>query len=61
MLSYTHTIFRGLQEDLRSTIRNLPISTPSVLRNGLVDAHTKLSDYYYKFDQSPYYTWAARK
>ncbi|KAJ6561641.1 hypothetical protein B0H19DRAFT_1233584 [Mycena capillaripes] len=27
--------------------------------NGLLEAHRKLSDYYYKFDQSPYYTWAA--
>lgn len=59
MLSYTHTIFLGLQDDLRKTIRQLPTSTPSVLRNGLLDAHRKLSDYYYKFDQSPYYTWAA--
>jgi hypothetical protein len=23
--------------------------------------HRKLSDYYYKLDQSPYYTWAARE
>ncbi|KAJ7605042.1 hypothetical protein DFH06DRAFT_1068052, partial [Mycena polygramma] len=40
-------------------LRELPINTPSVLRNGLVEAHRKLSDYYYKFDQSPHYTWAA--
>ncbi|KAJ6559621.1 hypothetical protein B0H19DRAFT_944872, partial [Mycena capillaripes] len=59
MLSFTTTIFRGLQDDLRTTIKNLPIGTPSVLRNGLLEAHRKLSDYYYKFDQSPYYTWAA--
>jgi hypothetical protein len=61
MLSYTHAIFRGLQEDLRTSLRELPLSTPSVLRNGLLDAHRKLSDYYYKLDQSPYYTWAARE
>jgi hypothetical protein len=30
------------------------------LRNGLLEAHRKLSEYYYKFDQSPFYTWAAR-
>lgn len=60
MLSYTATIFRGLQEDLRAAVKDLPIGTPSVLRNGLIEAHRKLSDYYYKFDQSPYYTWAAR-
>lgn len=61
MLSYTHAVFRGLQEDLRISLKDLPLSTPSVLRNGLLDAHRKLSDYYYKFDQSPYYTWAARE
>ncbi|KAJ6603532.1 hypothetical protein DFH09DRAFT_899038, partial [Mycena vulgaris] len=60
VLSFTHTIFRGLQDDLRTSIRGLPLSTPSVLRNGLLEAHRKLSDYYYKSDESPYYTWAAR-
>jgi hypothetical protein len=59
-LSFTHAIFRGLQEDLRTSLKELPFSTPSVLRNGLLEAHRKLSDYYYKMDQSPYYTWAAR-
>ncbi|KAJ7455097.1 hypothetical protein FB451DRAFT_1049106, partial [Mycena latifolia] len=60
VLSFTHTVFRGLQDDLRTSIRELPVSTPSALRNGLIEAHTKLSDYYYKSDESPYYTWAAR-
>ncbi|KAF7344711.1 TY3B-TY3B protein [Mycena venus] len=46
-------------EDLRTSLKQLPFSTPSVLRNGLIEAHRKLSDYYYKMDQSPYYTWAA--
>ncbi|KAJ6472272.1 hypothetical protein DFH09DRAFT_893329, partial [Mycena vulgaris] len=55
MLSYTHAIFRGLQEDLRTSLTQLLFSTPSVLRNGLLEAHRKLSDYYYKMDQSPYY------
>ncbi|KAJ7101789.1 hypothetical protein C8R44DRAFT_887971 [Mycena epipterygia] len=59
MLSYTHAIFRDLQEDLRLSLKQLPFSTSSVLRNGLLEAHRKLSDYYYKMDQSPYYTWAA--
>lgn len=61
MLSFTHAIFRGLQEDLRASLKQLPFSTPSVLRNGLLEAHLKLSDNYYKMDQSPYYTWAARE
>jgi hypothetical protein len=60
VLSFTHTVFRGLQEDIRTSIRELPLATPSALRNGLIEAHTKLSDYYYKSDESPYYTWAAR-
>jgi hypothetical protein len=60
VLSFTHAVFRGLQDDLRTSIRELPPATPSALRNGLIEAHRKLSDYYYKLDESPYYTWAAR-
>lgn len=60
MLSSTHAIFRGLQEHLRNILRNLPSSVPSRLKRGLLEAHRKLSDYYYKSDESPYYTWAAR-
>ncbi|KAJ6548292.1 hypothetical protein B0H10DRAFT_1299626 [Mycena sp. CBHHK59/15] len=59
MLSSTHTIFRGLREHLRNILRNLPNSVPSRLKRGLLEAHRKLSDYYYKSDESPYYTWAA--
>jgi hypothetical protein len=54
MLSLTATIYRGLRDDLWASIRELPIGTPSVMRNGLLAAHRKLSDYCYKFDQSPY-------
>jgi len=28
------------------------------VKAGLLNAHKKLSDYYYKYDQSPFYTWA---
>ncbi|KAF5338562.1 hypothetical protein D9758_016540 [Tetrapyrgos nigripes] len=59
MLSKTLATFRGLQDNVRSILAQLPHSTDQSLRRGLFDAHTKLSDYYYKFDQSPYYTWAA--
>jgi len=31
------------------------------LKKGLLDAHLKLSEYHYRFDQSPFYTWAACK
>jgi hypothetical protein len=59
MLSTVHAIFRGLQDHVSSTLRELPDSAPSQLRTGLVEAHTKLSDYYFRSDESPYYTWAA--
>jgi hypothetical protein len=59
MLSTVHAIFRGLQEHVASLLRKLPDTAPSELRDGLVEAHTKLSDYYFRSDESPYYTWAA--
>jgi len=59
MLSTTHAIFRGLQEHIQQIYRDLPMSTPPKIKAGLLDAHKKLSDYYYKYDQSPFYTWAA--
>jgi hypothetical protein len=59
MLSTVHAVFRGLQDHVASMLRKLPDSAPSQLRTGLVDAHTKLSDYYFRSDESPYYTWAA--
>jgi hypothetical protein len=59
MLSTIHAIFRGLQDHVSSILRELPDSAPTQLRTGLVDAHTKLSEYYFRLDESPYYTWAA--
>jgi hypothetical protein len=61
MLSTTLAIFRGLQEDLRDTLRDLSDTASPSLKKGLVDAHLKLSDYYYKIDASPYYLWSSRK
>ena len=61
MLSTTHAIFCGLQEEPRDIICDLPNSVPASLKKGLVDAHRKLSDYYYKIDASPYYIWSSRK
>jgi hypothetical protein len=60
MLSTTHAIFRGLQDDIKKIIHDLPNSVSSSIKLGLMDAHRKLSDYYYQFDASPFYTWAAR-
>jgi hypothetical protein len=61
MLSTTHAVFRGLQEHIRVIYRDLPTSIPGRIKTGLLDAHQKLSDYYYKYDNSPFYTWAARE
>ena len=61
MLSTMHAVFRGLQDELREIIRDLPDSVPSSLKQGLTDAHRKLSDYYYKIDTSPYYLWSSRE
>ncbi|KAJ6526107.1 hypothetical protein B0H19DRAFT_858704, partial [Mycena capillaripes] len=55
MLSSTHAIFLGLQKELKRAIAALPSTADPVLRQGLVDAHLKLSDYFTKFDQSRYY------
>ncbi|KAF7372351.1 Transposase-like protein [Mycena venus] len=59
MLSSTHAIFRGLQQRLKAIISELPESADPALKEGLVNAHRKLSDYFTKFDQSRYYSWAA--
>jgi hypothetical protein len=60
MLSSTHAIFRGLQDSLTKSLRSLPNNTPALLRQALLNAHRKLSDYYRKSNESPYYTWASR-
>jgi len=59
MLSTTHAIFQGLQDDIKTILHSLPNSVSPQIKLGLTDAHRKLSDYYYKYDESPFYTWAA--
>jgi len=61
MLSTMHTIFWGLQDDIKNILHNLPNSVSPKIKLGLMDAHHKLSDYYYQYDASPFYTWAACK
>jgi hypothetical protein len=61
MLSTAHAIFRGLQDEVRSALRSLPNSTSPMIKAGLLAAHQKLSEYYYRFDLSPFYIWAARE
>jgi hypothetical protein len=53
-LSTVHAIFRGLQEHIHTIITQLPPTVSPKLREGLIAAHTKLSDYYYKSDESPF-------
>ena len=36
MLSWTHAIFRGLQDSLAEDLRSLPNNTPRALRQGLL-------------------------
>jgi len=59
MLSTTHAIFRGLQDNIKDILCSLPNSVSPKIKLGLTDMHRKLSDYYYQFDVSPFYTWAA--
>ena len=54
-------VFRGLQDDIRDILRDLPDTASPSLKKGLTDAHLKLSDYYYKIDASPFYLWSSRK
>ncbi|KIK78006.1 hypothetical protein PAXRUDRAFT_17123 [Paxillus rubicundulus Ve08.2h10] len=58
-LSFVYVIFKGLQDDLKKNLAELPNDTPQHVRNALTHTHRKLSDYYYKYDQSPLYVWAA--
>jgi hypothetical protein len=60
MLSSTHAIFRGLQAEIRDILREEQGLSPRLIQ-GLSDAHLKLSEYYYKFDESPFYLWASCK
>jgi hypothetical protein len=60
MISTTHAIFRGLQDDIKDILRHIPDSASPNITVGLTDAHLKLSDYYYQYDASPFYIWAAR-
>jgi hypothetical protein len=58
-LSFTHAIFCGLQEELWKALRELPLNAPFQLKQALMASHQKLSDYYYKFDESYFYVWSS--
>ncbi len=59
MLSMTHAIFQGLQDDIKGILHSLPNSVSPRIKLGLTDVHRKLSNYYYQYNASPFYTWAA--
>ena len=59
MLSTTHMIFWGLQDEIKKILRKLSNSVSPKIKLNLMNAHWKLSDYYYQFDVSPFNTWAA--
>ena len=59
MLSMTHAIFWGLQNDIKDILCSLSSLVTPRIKLGLTDAHCKLSNYYYQYDTSPFYTWAA--
>jgi len=61
MLSMTHAIFQGLQDEIKDILQSLPNSVSPKIKLGLTDMHCKLSDYYYQYNASPFYTWAACK
>ncbi|KAF5317589.1 hypothetical protein D9758_018466 [Tetrapyrgos nigripes] len=58
MLSRTLEIMQDLEQHVRDIVASLPASTPTYIRDALVASHNKLSEYYYKFDESPFYTWS---
>ena len=58
-LSSMYAIFRILQDHLLTSLKNLPDDAFPGLREGIYKAYTKLSDYYYKSEASPFYVWAA--
>lgn len=60
-LSTVHSTFRELQDHVRDALKSMPVTAPGSLKQGLINAHTKLSDYYLVYDASPYYIWAARE
>jgi hypothetical protein len=56
MLLTTHLRTTGQHQNYSC---DLPDSVSPNIKMGLTDAHHKLSDYYYQYNASPFYTWAA--
>ena len=60
VLSTTYAQFIMLQDKLRRSIAEIPRGIPQQLKNGLINAHQKLAQYIFMFNQSPYFLWATR-
>lgn len=61
MLLTTLAIFYGLQDDIKTILHGLTTAVPHSIKMGLINAHRKLSEYYFKYNESPFYTWAVCK
>ncbi|KAH9011213.1 hypothetical protein EDB83DRAFT_2530379 [Lactarius deliciosus] len=46
------------RDNIKNILHHLPNLVSPSIKLGLMDVHCKLSDYYYQFDASPFYTWA---
>lgn len=57
-ISSVFGVFMALQDDVRAHIRASD-GVPIELKQGLLDAHEKLAEYFKKSDASPYYMWSA--
>ncbi|KAI9461185.1 hypothetical protein BJY52DRAFT_1078843, partial [Lactarius psammicola] len=55
MLLTTLAIFHGLQDNIKTILRGLPATVPYNIKMGLINTHEKLSEYYYKYNESPFY------
>jgi hypothetical protein len=53
--------FVDFKDEVRDALRSLPDSTSPMIKDGLLAAHQKLSEYCYCFDLSPFYIWAAHE
>ena len=58
-LSSMHGVLKGLQDHLVEQITNLPTKTSPEIHEALLASHRKLSDYFWKIDQSPHVIWAS--
>ena len=59
VLSTSYDHFLMLQDEIRQSINNLPDGTQSQLKDGLIAAHSKLAEYLFLFNESPYFLWAS--